>query len=146
MTEIRYENAKKAIKNNSQKDLKKCIDLGFDVNTRSPWGLTLLHEACLNNNHEMVKLLLSYGANANEKTFYGEDTPLVISIRNDCVENVKILLENFYNNNPEVYLDIDNSLLSEANLGIIKTILEKYKFNLSDTMTVDCLSSKRERL
>lgn len=146
MTAIRYENAKKAIKNNSQKDLKKCIDLGFDVNTRSPWGLTLLHEACLNNNHEMVKLLLSYGANANTKTFYGEDTPLVISIRNDCVENVKILLENFYNNNPEVYLDIDNSLLSEANLGIIKTILEKYKFNLSDTMTVDCLSSKRERL
>lgn len=146
MTKIRYENAKKAIKNNSQKDLKKCIDMGFNVNTQSPWGFTLLHEACLNNNHEMVKLLLSYGANANAKTFYGEETPLVISIRNDCVENVRILLENFYNNNPEICLDIDSNLLSEANLGIIKTILEKYKFNLSDTMVVDCCSSKRERL
>lgn len=146
MKVIRYENVQKAIKNNSQKDLKKYIDSGFDVNTRSPWGLTLLHEACLNNNHEMVKILLSHGANVESKTFYGEETPLIISIRNDCVENVLILLDNLLSKNTESFLEAGDCLISEANASLVRTVLEKHKLDLSFDKKTALSAVNQERL
>lgn len=56
------------------KDLNFCIDNGIDINQQESNvdGNTPLHHAVINDNLEIVKLLLSKGANRNAKNKYGE--------------------------------------------------------------------------
>ena len=45
------------------RQVKRAIDLGFDVNAHDKWGFTLLHRACVFQNHAVVGLLLERGSN-----------------------------------------------------------------------------------
>jgi len=55
--------------------LKTLLDNGVDINIKSSYGRTALHEAALHGKVEIVKLLLENGADVNAKNNRGE-TPL----------------------------------------------------------------------
>lgn len=54
---------------------------------------TVLHTACFHKRYEIVKLLIEYGVNVNEKNMFGE-IPLYCVCRNGDTEVAKILLDN----------------------------------------------------
>lgn len=73
--------------------LKRLLDAGADVNTKSPNGDTALHRGALQGGIEVVQLLLNRGARPNAANDIGE-TPLHMAIKGDGrVDVVRILLE-----------------------------------------------------
>ena len=118
-----YEKALLLMRGNSLKELEKLINSGFNINTQSPWGFTLLHEACVENKNEIVEWLLSKGANIETKTFFGECTPLMIAIRKNNKKIVSMFLDKFKSNSKN-YIIITEQILSEANTDDMKILLE----------------------
>lgn len=55
--------------------VKILLENGARVNTPGHENTTALHQAVLEGNTEMVKLLLKYGADKNARNIYGE-TPM----------------------------------------------------------------------
>jgi len=83
--------------------LTNCKD--WDVNEQIPFsGYTCLHLAASGKHLEMVKLLLAYDANPNEKNATGF-TPLHCAVAANCAKVVKILLNN----------EADRNLLNDDN-------------------------------
>lgn len=118
-----YEKALLLMRKNSLKELEKLISSGFNINTQSPWGFTLLHEACVEDKNDIVKWLLSNGANVETKTFFGECTPLMIAIRKNNKEIVSMFLEKLKGNRKNYFM-ITEQILSEANTDDMKILLE----------------------
>jgi ankyrin repeat protein len=54
-----------ALKQGDTKQLQKLIDRGFDINTKFPYGLSMLHSAAYYGSPEIVELLLKNGADVN---------------------------------------------------------------------------------
>jgi len=83
--------------------LNNCKD--WDINEQIPFsGYTCLHLAASGKHPEMVKLLLAYDANPNEKNATGF-TPLHCAVAANCAKVVKILLNN----------EADRNLLNDDN-------------------------------
>lgn len=120
-----YEQAQRLIKKNALKELEKMINKGFNVNTQSPWGLTLLHEACVEDKNEVVEFLLKNGAEVDIKTFFGESTPLMIAIRKNNSKVVSMLLRNIKNNEKDKS-DVIENLLAEADNYDMKILIENF--------------------
>lgn len=81
-----------AISKNKIKRIKELLSSGIDVNTKNEYENTFLHIACLNNNIEIVKLLLTHPKiDVNSKNKDGQ-TPLYVACYDNNVEIVKLLL------------------------------------------------------
>jgi len=63
-----------------------------DVNVADKQGLTPLHYAVLANNRDVVKSLLTHGANANAKDGKYGNTPLIVSVGEGYKEMAELLL------------------------------------------------------
>ncbi|EDM25984.1 hypothetical protein LNTAR_19342 [Lentisphaera araneosa HTCC2155] len=100
---------------------------------QKPAGWSWLHMACEENNLEVVKLLLNYGLNINERDDYSQ-TPLTRAVSHNQLIIAKYLLDN----GADVDAKIDNSktnimiAIQEGNLEIVKLLIE-YGANLSSS-------------
>ncbi|KAL3318950.1 hypothetical protein Ciccas_002390, partial [Cichlidogyrus casuarinus] len=56
-----------AAQRNDVVETRRMLDLGVDPNTVNEDGLSALHQACINNNYPIAKLLLSHKANVNAR-------------------------------------------------------------------------------
>lgn len=89
----KFEIMDQAIKEGDIKQIKECLEQGFEPNTKhSRYSYTLLSQATFCNYKEMVELLIRYGANPNEVDRNGI-TPLMDAAYKDYLEICKILLE-----------------------------------------------------
>lgn len=70
--------------------VRNLLEQGLDPRTRS--AQPLLHVACEQENEEIVRLLLQYGADANERCVY-DMTPLSICLQTENLAAIPILLE-----------------------------------------------------
>ena len=72
------------------------LDKEADVNCKNVNGCTPLHIAIMNQNINLVKLLLKYGADGNSKQYndIGERTPLHYAVQKNNYELTAILLDN----------------------------------------------------
>jgi uncharacterized protein len=68
------------------------ISKGVDVNAMDFRGSTALHEAAEHDNLEMVQLLLANGATVHIVQQLGNETPLLIAVREGYVEITKALI------------------------------------------------------
>ncbi|MBR5887881.1 MAG: ankyrin repeat domain-containing protein [Akkermansia sp.] len=74
--------------------LRKLLEHGADKEVRrieTNWGSEALHNICMYNNPQGVKLLLAAGADVNALT-YPNDSPLSYAVRNDNPDVVRELL------------------------------------------------------
>lgn len=74
------------------KQVLKAIDKGYDVNQPSEGGYTALHAAAENNHVEVIRLLVSNGADINAKVVTGM-TPLDMAREAECHEAANLLME-----------------------------------------------------
>lgn len=81
----------RAIWDNDIDEVKRLAP-NYDVNYQDWDFYTALHSACSRNYNELVKVLLSYGADPNLQTGIGQ-SPLHIAVENRNEELVKILLD-----------------------------------------------------
>jgi ankyrin repeat protein len=65
---------------------------GATVNSTDKYGLTPLHYAILAGNREVIKVLLTHGANANAKDSKYGSTPLIVAVGQGDKEVVELLL------------------------------------------------------
>lgn len=72
--------------------VRRHLDAGADVNTRSPGSGTLLHLAALGGLTKIAKLLIERGADVNATDRYGK-TPLHCAARGGYEEVATLLLE-----------------------------------------------------
>uniref|UniRef100_A0A6P7GIN6 Uncharacterized protein LOC114342939 n=1 Tax=Diabrotica virgifera virgifera TaxID=50390 RepID=A0A6P7GIN6_DIAVI len=73
----------------------KCfISAGVDANFGTIKEYTILHVACKYGRIEMVKYLVSIGADVNKKTLPNGATPLYFAIKNMCSEVAEFLILN----------------------------------------------------
>jgi ankyrin repeat protein len=90
-------------------------------------GATAIHYAVIKKNHEMVKLLISYGASVNFKIQPDEITPLRIAIQSGNMKMVAILVENGASLNSAAYGGASPlfTALSIGNIEIAEYLLSK---------------------
>ena len=73
-------------------EVVRLLGEGADPNWQNVFGQTALHEACYNNHHQMLTILInSKHANINIKDRY-KDTPLHWACRYGSLECVRVLL------------------------------------------------------
>ncbi|KAL9651796.1 hypothetical protein ABK040_014441 [Willaertia magna] len=81
----------------------------FNINCLTVENQTALHFAVLNNNPEMIKLLLNYGANPNVRTYCNDGTtPLMLGVLEGKYEAIKMLVEYCLENNIPLKVDKTN--------------------------------------
>ncbi|KAL9646939.1 hypothetical protein ABK040_013798 [Willaertia magna] len=117
----------------------------FNINCLTTENQTPLHFAVLNNNPEMVKLLLTYGANPNVRSYCTDGaTPLMAGVLEGKYEAIKMLIEFCVENNIPLKVDKTNYFketpllwagqkfmdLSKAE-EIITLLIEKGKANVN---------------
>lgn len=68
------------------------IRKGADVNARSKWGRTPLHETAHYGKVEVARLLIAKGADVNARTTKGRETPLYSAVDKDHLEIAKLLI------------------------------------------------------
>lgn len=108
--------------------IQKKLHDGFDVNTVDSGGRSILQEAVIQKNHDLIKLLLEHGADVNlqcERNW----TALHFAAQNYDLVASKLLIQNGANVNAQD--DYGNSVISKAvfncrNNGgeLIKLLLE----------------------
>ncbi|KAF6780276.1 hypothetical protein AHF37_00203 [Paragonimus kellicotti] len=75
-----------------QEEFKRLLDLGVDINTRNPGGLTCVHLCCINGDYEFLEFLIKEGADVNIQDNDGW-TPLHAASSFGSEELVRLLLE-----------------------------------------------------
>lgn len=106
--------------------VKKDLDQGLDPNSLAPTGYPLLQTAVANDNIEIVKILLKYGADPKR---YGCEWLVDTAARNDNYELVKLLVDSgAVVKRPSYFCCIWDDPLVDAigknNLQIVKFLLE----------------------
>ncbi|ARF08349.1 ankyrin repeat protein [Catovirus CTV1] len=115
----------------------KLININQSVNLNT----NALHLACMENNWNMVKILLKYGADCNYNS-HNNQTPLILACIRNSYESVKILLEqqnievnakDFYGLSAIHYLCTSNN---KKSLRILGLLLNHYdiKINIKDKL------------
>jgi len=84
-----------------------------------------IHNAIINNNTEMVKLLISYNATINQKELYGKHTSVVVAQFGN-VNILKLLLD--------AELDIEYTYYSRMKYPFVETLCEFKKYGLIKTI------------
>jgi ankyrin repeat protein len=82
-----------ATQNSDLKQVRKLISKGADVNARDDDGQSSLHHACYLGNFEIVKSLVTNGANVNIEVPKFGLTPLHGATMNGDIKTVKFLIE-----------------------------------------------------
>ena len=82
-----------AIENDTIK-LKKLLNAKHDPNKKDNSGYTALHYAARAGHNDILKILLSHGANPNSLTTAGSTTPLHRAAYMGNLETIEILLKN----------------------------------------------------
>lgn len=83
-----------AIQNNDYESLSNSLDqLDCHINYPRKNQLSLLVEASIHGNPQIVKLLLEKGANVNDCVFASQESPLYLAAVNNRLDTVKILLD-----------------------------------------------------
>ncbi|XP_017780065.1 PREDICTED: protein phosphatase 1 regulatory subunit 12A [Nicrophorus vespilloides] len=75
-----------------KEDVLNLLDKGADINTANVDGLTALHQACIDDNLDMVEFLVEYGADVNRGDNEGW-TPLHATVSCGFVSIAKYLIE-----------------------------------------------------
>ncbi|XP_076271697.1 protein phosphatase 1 regulatory subunit 12B-like isoform X12 [Rhynchophorus ferrugineus] len=96
-----------------KEEVLKLLDKGADINTANVDGLTALHQACIDDNLDMVEFLVEHGADVNRGDNEGW-TPLHATSSCGFVYIAKFLIEKganvaAVNNDGELALDITES-------------------------------------
>ncbi len=73
--------------------LKKMLDQGVDVNSKSRYGVTALAFACDKGHIEVVRLLIERGADVNVQDSFYQATPITWAVENGHNEIVRLLLQ-----------------------------------------------------
>ena len=81
----------KSIVNNKLQFIENILLGGFDINMYDYTGENLLHIACEHQNIDIIKLLIKYGININNKNILDE-SPIDIVIRLNNKEIIKFFL------------------------------------------------------
>lgn len=105
-----------AAQNNNMKALKKLVEAGFDINTKSSKGSTLLDIAINKDDLEMVKYLLKEGADPNHKKG-GYKPVLYTALEKYNTDMAKLLISSgadvnykyYYGNTPLHYAIINSN-------------------------------------
>ncbi len=73
--------------------LKKLLDQGVDVNSKTKYGVTALAFACDKGSLDAVKFLIEHGADVNAQDSFYEATPITWAVENGHTDIMKLLLE-----------------------------------------------------
>ncbi len=92
--ETRPKTIQEAAKNGDKDAVEEFLNQGARVNARDRFGLTSLHWATWHGNTNVVKLLLTKGANIHVKCREGGMTPLHYATAYGQVEIAKLLISN----------------------------------------------------
>lgn len=114
-----YVNLRQAIQNGDIKALKKMIEQGYDVNTRSKHNSTPLHLAVYYDNKEAVDLLLKNGAGVANRN-YAHMTPLHFAKSKDIV---KLLIQGGADTNTQNSLK-ETPLYHSRDIELVKLYIE----------------------
>lgn len=114
-------------------DIKKYLDEGANINYVGPDGLTALHNAIIDNNCEIVKLLVESGSDVNiQDPMYW--TPLHSAIEMGNLEIIQILLDNgadpsLMNSDEKLPIDLakDDNIID-----VIKNKMDELKMDIED--------------
>jgi ankyrin repeat protein len=133
-----------ALMSKNKSKVESLTKAGSNVNKKplkGPYkGKTSLHVAAENGDSEMVKFLLSNGANLHVKTDYGA-TPLYMAAKNGAPEAVEILIEA----GADVNLKTENTIslqvaAYEGNLATVKKLVNYgAKVNMKNASGADAL-------
>ncbi len=119
----------KCVVNNSIQDIERLLENGTDLNSEDQFGVSILYFAVGLKQHNIVRLLLDRGANANGSKF----VPLCVAAMNDDIVSIAMLL--MYSANPNLSQDNMTSLqlaVIHDNFEMIKLLLDYgAKFNES---------------
>jgi len=102
------------IANNDEQSLLYLLEKGININQKDTHeGKTALIYACEYGHQKIIKLLIDYGSNINEKDKNGENA-LIIAFKYGYLEIVKLLIQNSTNDN---YLKIIDLLIKNNELS-----------------------------
>ncbi|MGM0368830.1 MAG: ankyrin repeat domain-containing protein [Bacillota bacterium] len=119
------------VKNKNEKQVKKMIDSGANVNIKNQGGEFPLLIAVQNNNKKIAKLLVEAGADINQnidnKTIIEDLNPLFLAVLNNDLEMVELLIEaganvNIKTQHRETLLP---AAMFDADLEIVKLLIEE---------------------
>ena len=110
-----------AVRDGRVNEVKHLIVCGVDVNATDRWGDTALSEAAKRDNHEMLQIILSSGADVNK------GNPLLSAVCSEKAETVRLLLKH----GADVNQMADNRVLGtpliqaadDGNLEILRDLL-----------------------
>ena len=119
--------------------IRSCIAAGAEVNVKDNHDWTALMYAAYYGNTEIIKLLLSAGADVNTENNYNDWTALMLAKKNGHSEIVKLLIDSgakknlllmFKINHPNLYDAAVNGSLTILGLGLgsgARYLMEKLK-------------------
>uniref|UniRef100_A0A0N5B272 ANK_REP_REGION domain-containing protein n=1 Tax=Strongyloides papillosus TaxID=174720 RepID=A0A0N5B272_STREA len=128
-------------------DIKKYLAEGANINYVGPDGLTALHNAIIDNNCEIVKLLVENGSDVNiQDPMYW--TPLHSAIEMGNLEIIQILLDNgadpsLMNSDEKLPIDLakDNDIIK-----VIRKKMDELQMDIDDLRTKERQSIRRDIL
>ncbi|CEF70760.1 Ankyrin repeat and Ankyrin repeat-containing domain-containing protein [Strongyloides ratti] len=128
-------------------DIKKYLDEGANINYVGPDGLTALHNAIIDNNCEIVKLLVENGSDVNiQDPMYW--TPLHSAIEMGNLEIIQILLDNgadpsLMNSDEKLPIDLakDDNIIK-----VIKKKMDALEMDIDDLRIKERQSIRRDIL
>lgn len=84
----------KGARGNDSEKVRIALNLGADINATDEIGLTALHWAVKEDHIDMVKYLISHGANVNITSPHSLETPLHTAAFNNKLSSADVLMEN----------------------------------------------------